>query len=193
MVNWMRMPGRVELITRVEAQARGFRRFDGSKGQGSPRGPGENTPYASTVAPFLSPLGMPCASPPWGLLTAVDLTSGQVIWSKPLGTARDSGPFGIRSNFPFAIGVPISGGSATTRSGLVFIGAAVDSTFRAVDTTTGEQLWQARLPAAGLATPMTYQSAQSGRQFVVIAAGGRPGLTTRLSTKLVAFALPAKT
>jgi quinoprotein glucose dehydrogenase len=36
---------------------------------------------------------------------------------------------------------------------------------------------------------MTYQS-RSGRQFVVIAAGGRPSLNTRLSTKIVAYALP---
>jgi quinoprotein glucose dehydrogenase len=190
MVNWMRLPSRVELITRAEARERGFRRFEGSTGQGSPRGPMENTPYASTVAPFLSPLGMPCNAPPWGLVTAVDLTSGQAIWSMPLGTGRDSGPFGIRSRLPLTMGVPASGGSVTTRGGLVFIGAAVDSMFRAFDTATGEQLWQASLPGAGMATPMSYQSSRSGRQFVVIAAGGRPSLGTRLSTKIVAYALP---
>ena len=190
MANWMRVPSRVELIPRAEADALGFVRFDGSKGQGSPRGAGENTPFASTVLPFLSPLGMPCSAPPWGLLTAVDLVSGQVIWSKPLGTSRDSGPFGIATHLPLTVGTPAGGGSVTTRGGLVFIGASVDSTFRAFETATGEERWSARLPASGMATPMTYRSPASGRQFVVIAAGGRPGITKRLSTKIVAYALP---
>jgi quinoprotein glucose dehydrogenase len=42
-VNWMRLPSRVELITRAEARARGFRLFDGN-GQGTGMHPMENTP-----------------------------------------------------------------------------------------------------------------------------------------------------
>jgi quinoprotein glucose dehydrogenase len=189
MVNWMRLPSRVELITRADAQARGFRLFDGRTGQGSGQHPQENTPYAAKPGLFLSPLDMPCTAPPWGLVTAVDLVKGQTIWSKPLGNGRDSGPFGISSHLPITMGVPSSGGSITTRGGLTFIGATVDSMFRAFDTAIGKQLWQASLPGAGVATPMSYQS-RSGRQFVVIAAGGRPSLNTRLSTKVVAYALP---
>lgn len=190
MVNWMRLPSRVELMTRAEAQERGFGRFDGRTGQGTTQHPQENTPYAAKPGPFLSPLGMPCTAPPWGLVTAVDLVSGETIWSKPLGNGRDSGPLGFRTHLPITMGVPSSGGSITTRGGLVFIGATVDSMFRAFNTATGEQLWQASLPGAGVATPMSYQSSRSGRQFVVIAAGGRPSLNTRLSTKIVAYALP---
>jgi quinoprotein glucose dehydrogenase len=189
-VNWMRMLGRVEMITREEADARGFRRFDAMTAQGSNQHAMENTPYAAVPGAFLSPLGLPCSAPPWGLLTAVDLTSGQVIWSLPLGNGRDSGPLGLRSHLPITMGVPLGGGSVTTRGGLVFIGATVDSMFRAFDTGTGEQLWESSLPGAGIATPMTYQSSASGRQFVVIAAGGRVSLNTRLSTKVVAYALP---
>lgn len=190
MVNWMRLPSIVEFVTRAEAKTRGFKLFDGTTGQGGGTQPMENTPYAGTPGPFLSALGMPCTAPPWGLLTAVDLGSGQVIWSKPLGDGRDSGPLGIRTHLPITMGVPNSGGSIATRGGLTFIGATVDSMFRAFDTATGEQVWAARLPGGGTATPMSYQSAQSGRQFVVIAAGGRAALKTRLSTKLVAYALP---
>jgi quinoprotein glucose dehydrogenase len=189
-VNWMRMYGRVEMITRAEANARGFRLFDATKAQGSNTHPMENTAYAAVPGGFFSPLGLPCSAPPWGLLTAVDLTSGQVIWSKPLGNGRDSGPRGLRSHLPITMGVPLGGGSVTTRGGLVFIGATVDSMFRAFNTATGEQLWEASLPGAGIATPMTYQSSVSGRQFVAIAAGGRVSLNTRLSTKVVAYALP---
>lgn len=135
---------------------------------------------------------MPCSAPPWGLITAVDLPSGRVIWSKPLGTGRDSGPFGIESHLPVTMGVPNSGGSITTRAGLVFIAATAERSIRAFDIQTGKELWQARLPAAGVATPMTYWSPASSRQFVVIAAGGRPGMVKRLSTKVVAFALPPR-
>ena len=116
-----------------------------------------------------------------------------MIWSHPIGTGRDSGPFGIESHVPITMGVPMSGGSITTRSGLVFIGATAERTFRAFDVATGEELWQARLPAAGVATPMTFLSPVSSRQFVVIAAGGRPGMVSRLSTKIVAYALPGPT
>jgi quinoprotein glucose dehydrogenase len=188
-VNWMRLPARVELITRAEANARGFRPFDGH-GQGSAGHPMLNTPYAAQTGPFLSPLGMPCSAPPWGLITAVDLLSGRLIWNKPLGTGRDSGPLGIASHLPVSMGVPNIGGPMTTRSGLVFIGATAERTFRAYDVATGKELWQARLPGGGQATPMTYLSLHSGRQFVVIAAGGKPSLQSQVSTKIVAYALP---
>lgn len=190
MVNWIRLPSLVEFFTRAEAQERGMRIFDGTKGQGAGAAPQENTPYAAKPGAFLSPLGVPCSAPPWGLITAVDLNNGQVIWSKPLGTGRDSGPLKIRSHLPFTMGVPNSGGSVATRGGLTFIGASVDSMFRAFDTATGEELWHASLPGAGTATPMTYRSSASGRQFVVISAGGRAALNTRLSSKIVAYALP---
>ena len=189
-VNWMRLPNRIELITRAEARERGFQVFDGRAQGGGTRHPMENTPYGAEGGPFLSPLGTPCTAPPWGFLTAVDLASGRVIWSKPIGTARDTGPFGIRSHLPLSMGVPLSGGSVTTRGGLVFIAATVDRTIRAFDVATGEQLWEAVLPGGGHATPMTYLSPRSGRQFVVIAAGGRAALKSTLSTRMVAYALP---
>jgi quinoprotein glucose dehydrogenase len=49
-------------------------------------------PYAAAKEPFMSPLAVPCQQPPWSRLTAVDLTSGKILWSKPLGTGKDSGP-----------------------------------------------------------------------------------------------------
>ncbi len=190
LVNWMRVPSRVALFTREQAQERGMRLFDGRSGQGGGAHPQENTPYAAQASAFVSPLGIPCAAPPWGLLSAVDLVSGQLVWSQPLGNGRDSGPWGLRSHLPLTMGVPMSGGSLATRSGLVFVGATVDSMFRGFDSATGRLLWQASLPGAGVATPMSYRAPGSGRQFVVIAAGGRPALRTRVSTKIVAYALP---
>jgi quinoprotein glucose dehydrogenase len=151
-----------------------------------------NTPYGAYGTPFLSPLGVPCTTPPWGFIGAVDLTSGKLIWSKPLGSARDTGPLGIPSMLPITIGTPLTGGSVTTRGGLVFVGAAAENTLRALDVRTGRELWQARLPGGANASPMTYTSPRSGRQFVVIAAGGNKALKTKLANKIVAFALPPR-
>jgi quinoprotein glucose dehydrogenase len=72
------------------------------------------------------------------------------------------------------MGVPNMGGSVTTRSGLTFIAASQDNFLRAYETGTGRELWRGRLPAGGQATPAMYRSPASGRQFVVIAAGGHP-------------------
>jgi hypothetical protein len=77
-----------------------------------------------------------------------------------------------------------------TEGGLVFIGAAMDDFLRAFDVETGKELWKGRLPAGGQATPMSYRLSESGRQFVVIAAGGHGRLGTRIGDSLVAFALP---
>ena len=186
---WMNLPIQAQLMTRAEAEAKGLKIFDG-KGPVPTEAPMEDTPYGAVLGPFLSPLGTPCSPPPWGLMTAVDLASSRVIWSRPFGTARDTGPLGIPSMLPLPMGVPFSGGSITTRGGLVFIGASVEQAFRAYDVATGEEVWKVRLPAGGQATPMTYRSPKSGRQFVVIAAGGKPTLKTKQGTKLVAYALP---
>jgi quinoprotein glucose dehydrogenase len=94
-------------------------------------------------------------------------------------------------------GLPNFGGPLATKSGLVFIGAAMGNGFRAFDLETGDELWRTRLPAGANATPMTYrvEDAPGGpRQFVVVAAGGHWGFHgdagLDLSDALVAFALP---
>ena len=83
------------------------------------------------------------------------------------------------------------GGSLVTAGGLVFIGATNDSRFRAFDKDTGKELWVTRLPASAHATPMTFRGPKSGRQFVVVAAGGGNKYNRDWSDALVAFALPA--
>ena len=126
--------------------------------------------------------GYPAIAPPWGTLNAVDLNTGTLLWKVPLGeyaelTARGIPPTGTENY----------GGPVVTAGGLVFIGATADETFRAFDKKTGKLLWQAKLPFSGTATPSTYMA--SGRQFVVISAGG--GKSGRPSGgTIVAFALP---
>ena len=151
------------------------------------------TPYAVSVAPFLSPLVAPCTQPPYGLISAVDLNTRKLLWQKPFGTMRDSGPLLLSSGLPVPMGVPNIGGAVVTASGLAFIGATQEHMIRAYDIRTGQELWKGRLPAGGNATPLSYWSARSGRQFVVIAAGGHGGILSGYSHKLIAYALPQPT
>lgn len=63
--------------------------------------------------------------------------------------------------------------------------------FRAFDVETGKEIWEAELPAPGGATPMTYRTREGGKQFLVIAAGGHPGVDEeKQSDAIIAFALP---
>jgi len=153
--------------------------------------PQRGTPYAMRREPVLSWLGVPCNSPPWGSLVAVDLAAGEIRWQVAHGTIRDLAPLPL----PIKLGTPGIGGPLVTASGLVFIGAALDDYLRAFDVETGEELWKGRLPAGGQATPMTYRVRPGGKQYVVIAAGGHGRAGTRLGDYIVAFALrdpPAK-
>jgi len=121
-----------------------------------------------------------------GQLHAIDMRTGKVRWSVPLGTTRDLAPGSqllMRD-----VGTPNFGGPMATASGLVFISAAMDNYLRAFDGRTGRELWRGRLPAGGQATPMTY--VWKGRQYVVIAAGGNAKADTKRGDKVVAYALP---
>ena len=137
-----------------------------------------------------SMLGLPCNPPPWGVLAAVDIATGQIRWSVPLGDSGAVAQAVTHIPFPdFHWGAPSLGGEIVTAGGLVFIaGALGDPHFRAYDIETGNVLWTGELPAPGNATPMTYSI--KGRQYVVIAAGGHAKFDAKRSDSLVAFALP---
>ena len=128
----------------------------------------------------------PCSPPPWGHLTAVDLSTGDIAWQVSPGSVRDIAPIPI----PWEPGVPALGGPLVTGGGLVFFAATMDNTLRAFDVKTGEELWRDRLPAGGQATPMTYRARKGGSQFIVIAAGGHGRMGTTLGDALVAYRLP---
>ena len=158
--------------------------FRGSNSKGY--NPNAGAPFAVALDPFLSPLGLPCQAPPWGYVAGLDLISGKMVWEHRNGTTRDEMPLPI----PLKMGVPSLGGPMLTAGGVAFMGSALDYYLRAYDVTTGKVLWKARLPGGGQATPMSYWSNASGRQFVVIAAGGHGTLGTRQTDAIMAFALP---
>ncbi|NND37856.1 MAG: PQQ-binding-like beta-propeller repeat protein, partial [Gammaproteobacteria bacterium] len=144
------------------------------------------TPFWTQVRPFVSPLGIPCTSPPWGELTAIDMSTGKTRWRIKVGQARH---WGITVPESMEWGSPLIGGPMVTGGGLVFMAAGLDHHIRAFDVETGEKLWKHDLPAPGMAVPMTYEA--DGRQYVVIAAGGNSLAETKNGDAIVAFALEA--
>jgi quinoprotein glucose dehydrogenase len=160
-----------------------------AKGAGTEQGlqPMYGVPYAVELKPFLSPLGLPCKQPAWGYVAGVDLKSHEVVWKKRIGTIRDSLPK-LFELPPLKIGVPGLGGSISTAGNVMFVAGTQDNYLRAFNVTNGKQLWQARLPAGGQATPMTYEA--NGKQYVVIMAGGHGSFGTKMGDYLIAYALP---
>ncbi len=139
--------------------------------------------YGSRRVALLSPLGLPCNPPPWGVLAAVDLSDGRIVWRRTLGTTEE-----FASGVALPLGTPTLGGPAITAGGLIFIGATFDHYLRAFDVATGEELWKGALPTVGIATPMVYE--WKGRQYVAIYSGGFGRVGTKLGDSIVAFALP---
>jgi quinoprotein glucose dehydrogenase/quinate dehydrogenase (quinone) len=126
--------------------------------------------YYGLPRPFLSIIGtqIPCFEPPWSRIAVIDLNTKELLWSRPLGTMKDSGPFNLRTGLPFNVGVPVRAGTLTTRGGLTFISSTMDSTVRAFDVRTGEEKWSEELPGNGQATPMTYLSEKTGKQYLIV-------------------------
>ena len=126
---------------------------------------------------------LPCGPTPWGEMVAVDVNTGKIAWHTTMGVTDDF-PEGMKDT-----GRPGLGGAITTASGLTFVAATDDARFRAFETKTGKQVWEAMLPASGYATPVTYEV--KGRQYLAImATGGSQIGAPLLSDSLVVFALP---
>ena len=161
----------------------------GAIGLMTPQPPGAPLAYRRTspwgdYARFWDSARLPCQQPPWGRLHAVDLNRGEIRWQVPLGVAPQL------KGTALATGTPNIGGAIVTAGGLVFVAAKNDSTLRAFDVASGRELWAGALPASGHATPITYRAPASGRQLVVVAAGGGGRFSTTVSDTIVAFGLP---
>ena len=117
---------------------------------------------------FLDQDGYNAVKPPWGTLNAIDLNTGDYVWTVPLGEFPELTKKGVPQT-----GTESYGGPVVTASGLIFIAGTRDERIRAFDKKTGKQLWEYQLPAGGFATPATYEV--NGKQYLVIAAGGARG------------------
>ena len=158
-INAMHMPFTIKMIPKEEDKTN----FEGegfapTYGIG---GPQRGTPFAAEVHMFASPLGTPCLRPPYGEIAVVDLTTQKTVWRKGTGL--------------FEIGFPYSAGSFITRGGLIFIAGVFGEKLSAYNVNTGEIVWQDAIPAASNATPMTYVSPKTGRQYIIATSPGGEG------------------
>ncbi len=156
-------------------------------------GPQRGTPFAARVQMFSSSIGLPCIKPPFGEIAVVDLTTQQIVWRRGMGL--------------WNLGFPSTAGSFVTAGGLIFNGGVMDGQLRAIDVLTGEVVWQDALPGSSDATPMSYVSPKTGRQYVLVTVPGegrpqQPGgghdasgegsseATAPAGGRVIAYALP---
>lgn len=184
-LNDIRMPQVVQLIPQAALDQSSV---NSGHGVGSIY-PQTGTPYAIEHEAFNSPLGIPCLAPPWGVLAALNLKTREVVWEKPAGTVQDAVIGGIKARLPVPLGMPTLGSGVNTASGIVFYAGTQDYYLRAIDIATGKELWKGRLPVGGQATPMSYVSPKSGKQYVVIVAGGARQSPDR-GDYVIAYSLP---
>lgn len=135
---------------------------------------------------FLDHEGYPANKPPWGTLNCLDLNSGKLVWTVPLGEYPEL----AKEGFP-KTGTENYGGAIATAGGLLFCSGTRDSKIYAFDEETGAELWAGKLPWVGIAPPATYEI--DGRQFVVITStGNKLGKPSDYGDAWVAFALPKR-
>ena len=133
--------------------------------------------------------GLPLVKPPWGRITAIDLSSGDHLWwMANADTPRDVAEHPALQDVTLPrTGVASRSGLLVTRT-LLFAGEGERGgpVFRAHDKGTGEIVARIPLPAPQAGQPVTYMV--NGRQFIVmaIADGEKPG-------ELIALALPEET
>ncbi len=92
----------------------------------------------------------PTNDPRWGLLSAIDISTGKIAWQNK--TAQ-----------------PLVGGVLATAGGLVFTGEG-SGNFSAYNSQTGEVLWQTKSEFGVNAPPITYTI--DGVQYIALASGG---------------------
>jgi quinoprotein glucose dehydrogenase len=138
----------------------------------APAPPDAGFPYSVRERGALrDPEGYPGIKPPWSYMTAIDLESGNFAWRVVHGEFEALKARGVPKT-----GALSTGSSVATAGGLVFIASTYDEKFRAYDSASGEVLWEYALPAAGFASPCTFEV--NGRQYITIACGGGKNFVT---------------
>ena len=135
----------------------------GKTREGAPVPYDKTTPGQGTFDVRMGDANWPCQKPPWGRLTAINTSTGDVAWQIPLGITEQL-PADKQNT-----GRPLLAGPITTASGLLFIASTDDNRFRAFDLKNGKQLWVTKLERRGNANPITYQG-RNGKQYVAVVA-----------------------
>jgi quinoprotein glucose dehydrogenase len=127
---------------------------------------------------------LPCWNGPYGTLSSYDLNTGKLNWREPFGQVQKWGFYMPESWGSVTIGSPV-----ITKSGLIFIGASMDSRVHAIDLKSGKVLWTSLVEAPAAAEPAIYT--YKGKEYVVFAAGGDSILEPKVTDQLIAYALPS--
>jgi len=160
-----------------------------------PAAPAAPAKLAAQAAQGLNVQGLSIVKPPYGVLTAVNLDRGEIVWQVPHGDTPDN----IR-NHPALKGLNIgkTGQPGTSGVGLMVTKAVVvmgdpqvtnpgnrprGAMLRAYDKKTGQQVGELLMPAPQSGSPMTYSV--DGRQYIVVAVSGG-----NYTGEYLAFALP---
>jgi quinoprotein glucose dehydrogenase len=140
--------------------------------------------------------GLPIVKPPYGVLSAINLDRGDLVWQVPHGDTPDN----IRTH-PLLAGkdLPKTGQPGTSGVGLMVTKTVVvmgdaqvtappgrqrGAMLRAYDKDTGKEVGAVWMPAPQSGSPMTYLA--DGKQYIIVAVSG--GV---YSGEYIAFALPS--
>jgi PQQ-dependent dehydrogenase (methanol/ethanol family) len=104
----------------------------------------------------------------WGTYTAINLTTGKVVWQNKVPQ-------------------PMMGGALATAGGLTFTGEG-NGKFNAFDSRTGKLLWQFQGGAGCNSAPMSFS--YKGEQMVAVSCGGNAQLAYPLGDAVMVFGLP---
>jgi quinoprotein glucose dehydrogenase len=150
---------------------------------------------AAGAAGGLTVQGLPIVKPPYGILSAVNLDRGEIMWQVAHGDTPD-----LVRNHPALKGltIPKTGQAGTSGVGLMVTKTLVvmgdpqvtttpdhprGAMLRAYDKTSGKEVGALWLPAPQSGSPMTYTA--DGKQYIVVAVSGG-----NYSGEYIAFSLP---
>jgi glucose dehydrogenase len=126
------------------------------------------TPASNGKAAIRYAASEPTQDPRWGLLSSIDLASGNIVWQSK--TTQ-----------------PLIGGVLATAGGVLFTGEG-EGNFNAYNSQTGELLWQAKSEFGVNAPPITYSI--DGVQYVAVASGGNSIFGYKQGDAVLVYAIP---
>ena len=140
-----------------------------------------------------TPQGLPYLKPPYGRITAIDMTKGEFIWQIAHGETPD-----FVRNHPALKGVNVPRTGQAGAVGVLVTKTLVDrrrtaattlpgrprgAMLRAYDKATGAEVGAVYMPAQQSGSPMTYML--NGKQYIIVAVSGG-----NYSGEYIAFSLP---